>query len=1098
MSRFFIDRPIFAWVVALFIIIAGLVSITKLPISQYPQVAPPTINVQATYAGADAQTIDDSVLSVIEREMNGIDGLDYMQSTSLSNGTGTLTLTFTPETNKDIAQVMVQNRLARVESRLPSAVRQVGVQVSQASSNFLMFVMLYSDDPNTDVADINDYVARNVLPELERLDGVGGATQFGAERAMRIWLDASKLQSYNLTPADVSAAITAQNVQVSSGSLGDLPNQSGQTMTATIVVPGQLKTVEQFGNIVLRADTSGATVRLHDVARVELGSQTYATSARLNGKPAVGIGVQLSTAGNALAVAKAVKAKMAQLQPYFPAHVSWKVPYDSSTFVSISIEKVVHTLIEAVVLVFLVMFLFLQNIRYTLIPTIVVPIALLGAFAVMLPLGMSINVLSMFAMVLVIGIVVDDAIVVVENVERIMAEEKLPPLQAARKAMGQISGAVVGITVVLISVFIPMAFFSGSTGNIYRQFSVVMAVSIFFSAFLALSLTPALCGTLLKPIEGDPHDKKGFLGGFFNGFNRRFTSATHTYEGWVGRLLRRGGRMAVIYVALAAVAVFVMLRLQSSFLPSEDQGNLLVTVQLPPEATKERTIHTLEQIEQFTLHQREVQDMVTLSGFSFSGQGQNMGLGFITLKPWADREAKGSDANSLAGRITGAMMQQVRDGFVFALSPPSIPELGTSSGFSFRLQDRAGKGHAALLAARNQLLGMASQNKAITGVRPDGMEDAPQLKLDIDRDAASAQGVSFGSIAAVLSTALGSTYVNDFPNQGRLQRVIVQADAKDRMQPEDLMRLTVNNTQGVAIPLSTFMKASWVTGPMQTVRYNGYPAMSITGNAAPGYSTGDAMKAMEQMAAKLPDGFGFEWTGLSKEEKQAGNQSGILYSFSILAVFLCLAALYESWSIPVAVMLVVPLGFLGVVLGTWGRGMANDVYFQVGLITVIGLSAKNAILIVEFAKDLQASGKSALESALAAAHLRFRPILMTSLAFILGVVPLYFAFGASSASQRAIGTSVLWGMLIGTSFAVFFVPLFYAAVRTLFPPTAHESNMYAEHAAHAGVNAASADRYLAEAESGLSEEDRSALHRGAGTSPRPDQGSAPKGDTHHD
>lgn len=1029
MPKFFIDRPIFAWVVAIFIILAGVVSITKLPIEQYPEIAPPTIRLSVSYPGADAQTIDDTVISLIEREMNGVQDLEYMESQSLSNGTGSITLTFKPGSDSDINQVNVQNKLSGVENRLPSTVRQVGVTVSKARSNFLMFVMFPSSNPNQTTEDIADYVARNVQPEIQRLEGVGDVTVFGAERAMRIWLDPDKLRAVNLTPTDVNTAITAQNMQVSAGSLADLPNGGGQTMTTTVVVPGQLKTVDQFKNIVLKSNSDGSIVRLGDVARVELGAQTYATTARLNGKPAVGLGVQLATGGNALATADRVKSKLNELQKYFPSGMSWTAPYDTSTFITLSIEKVIHTLVEAIALVFLVMLLFLQNIRYTLIPTIVVPIALCGAFAVMYFTGMSVNVLTMFAMVLVIGIVVDDAIVVVENVERIMSEDKLAPKEATKKAMGQITGAVIGITLVLISVFIPMAFFSGSTGNIYRQFSLVMAVSIFFSAFLALSLTPALCGTLLK--QSDGHEAKT---GFFGWFNRTFHKNAKKYESGVSRLLRRSGRMLVIYVMLAGVGLFVLGRLQTSFLPEEDQGVVMATIQLPPGATQERTLATFKQIEGFALKQPEVKDMISVLGFSFTGQGQNMGLSFIPLKDWSERSGSEHSANAVAGRITGAMMATLKDGFMFAMSPPAIPGLGSASGFSFRLEDRAGKGHEALLAARNQLIGMALQSKILTNVRPDGMEDAPQLRIDIDRDAAAAQGVSFSSIASVLSTALGSSYVNDFPNNGRMQRVIVQADAAYRLKPEDIGKLTVTNTAGNAVPLSTMVKATWITGPMQTTRYNGYSAMAITGSAASGYSSGDAMAEMEKLAAKLPEGFGYEWTGLSREEQAAGAQAPILYAFSILAVFLCLAALYESWSIPFAVMLVVPLGLLGVALGVWGRGMDNDVYFQVGLITVIGLSAKNAILIVEFAKDLQAAGKTPIQAALEAAHLRFRPILMTSMAFILGVVPLYFSTGASSSSQRAIGTSVFWGMLIGTFLAIFLVPVFYATVRTWIHP----------------------------------------------------------------
>lgn len=1071
MAKFFIDRPIFAWVVAIFIMLAGIVSIRMLPVSQYPQVAPPTITLTAVYAGADAQTLEDSVISVIEREMNGLDGLDYMEAKALSNGVGTLTLTFKTGTDSDLAQVDVQNRLSRAEARLPSAVKQTGIQVAKSNSNFLMVAMFSSDDPNADLAAVSDYVARNVQPELQRLEGIGGVTLFGAERAMRVWIDADRLRSLSLSAADVTSAIAAQNAQVSAGSLGDLPNSQGQTISATITVPGQLKTVDQFKNIVLRANTDGSVVRLQDVAKVELGSQAYATSARLNGKPAVGLGIQLTSDGNALAASKLVKAKLVQLEPFFPASVHWKVPYDSSTFIGISIEEVVKTLAEAMVLVFLVMLLFLQNIRYTLIPTIVVPIALLGAFAVMQAVGMSINVLSMFAMVLVIGIVVDDAIVVVENVERIMADEKLPPLQATRKAMSQISGAVIGITVVLIAVFIPMAFFSGATGNIYRQFSVVMAVSIAFSAFLALSLTPALCATLLKPITQDHHEKTGFFGWF----NRKFTHGAKKYENGVARLLRRGTRVLIMYVALIAIAVFVMMRLPTSFLPTEDQGYMMASIQLPPGATQERTLKTIQTMEQFAMKQPEVENVVAIAGFSFTGQGQNMGLSFITLKDWSERKAEGSNATAVAGRVTGAMMQQVRDGFIFALTPPAIPELGSSSGFNFQLQDRGGKGHEALLAARNQLLGMASQSKLLTQVRPDGMEDAPQLRLDINRDAASAQGVSFASIANVLSTALGSSYVNDFPNNGRLQRVIVQADVRDRMQPEDILKLTVTNSSGVAVPLSSMLTTSWVTGPMQTVRYNGHPSMAITGNASAGHSSGEAMAEMAKLAAKLPDGFSFEWTGQSKEEQASGSQSAVLYAFSILAVFLCLAALYESWTIPLSVILVVPLGLLGVVLGTWLRGLSNDVYFQVGLVTVIGLSAKNAILIVEFAKDLQAQGKNAFEAALAAAHLRFRPIVMTSLAFIMGVVPLYLSSGASSASQRAIGTSVFWGMLVGTCLAVFFVPMFYTAVRSWFKDTQRQQERFHEHAVAAGMTPDLVEQYVHDAEEGLSNQEREVL-----------------------
>jgi multidrug efflux pump len=1047
MAQFFINRPIFAWVLSLFIMVMGGVAITQLPISQYPPVAPPAIVVNVAYPGASAQTLEDSVLSVIEREMNGASGLIYMESVSQANGSGTLTLTFETGTDADMAQVDVQNRLARATPRLPASVTQQGVRVDKSRSNFLLFTMLATDNLDTSTIELGDYASRNIVPELQRLPGIGQAQLFGTERAMRIWLDPAKLASFNLSTSEVNAAISAQNAQVSAGAIGDLPNITGQGIAATVVVSGQLGSVAQFGNITLRSNADGSAVRLKDVARIELGAQAYSTSARLNGKPAIGIGVQLSPSGNAMAAAKAVRARMTELETYFPQGMKWSIPYDSSRFVNISIKQVAQTLVEAVVLVFLVMFLFLQNWRYTVIPTIVVPIALLGTFATLLALGMSINVLTMFGMVLVIGIVVDDAIVVVENVERIMSEEGLPPLQATQKAMGQISGAIIGVTVVLIAVFVPLAFFSGSVGNIYRQFSTVMVASIAFSAFLALSLTPALCATLLKPVvAGHAHASTGFFGWF----NRRFTSTAKGYESVVQRLLKKAGRYLVIYVAIIGAVAVVYMRLPTSFLPAEDQGNIIVNVQLPPGATQERTTKVMEQVEGFMLKQPEVESMVGVIGFSFSGQGQNAALGFVTLKDWSERQGPGQSAQALAGRSFGALMG-IRDAFIFPLSPPPIPELGNASGFTFRLQDRAGKGREALIAARNQLLGMASKSKVITQVRPDGLEDAPQLQIDIDRDKASALGVSFSAINSTISTALGSSYVNDFPNAGRLQRVVVQADATARMQPDDLLKFNVINSSGKAVPLSAFATTRWVNGAMQTVRYNGYSAIRIGGSAAPGYSTGEAMAEMEKLASQLPAGFGFEWTGQSREEKLAGSQATILYAFAILAVFLCLAALYESWSIPLSVILVVPLGVLGVVLATLFRGYANDVYFQVGLITIIGLSAKNAILIIEFAKDLQAQGKTAIQAALMAAHLRFRPIIMTSLAFILGVLPLALASGAGSASQRAIGTGVIGGMVAGTILAVFFVPIFFVVIRSIFKGSERQRQFDAQHGHQIGA-----------------------------------------------
>ena len=1047
MAKFFIERPIFAWVIALFIIVMGSVSITQLPVAQYPPVAPPAILISTAYPGASAQTLEDSVLSVIEREMNGAPGLIYMESVAQADGSGSITITFEPGTNEDLAQVEVQNRLSRATSRLPAAVTQQGVLVDKARDNFLLFAMLSSDNPNFDPVMLGDYAARNIQPELQRVKGIGKVQLFGSETAMRIWIDPAKLQGYGLSAAQVSAAIRAQNAQVASGTIGDLPNVAGQSIAATVVVKGQLSSVDQFKNIVLRANADGSSVRLKDVARVELGGQSYATSARLDGVPAVGLGVQLAPSGNAMESARLTREKMTELAKFFPQGVKWSIPYDSSEFVSISIKQVTETLFEAVALVFLVMFLFLQNWRYTVIPTLVVPIALLGTFATLLALGFSINVLTMFGMVLVIGIVVDDAIVVVENVERIMSEEGLPPREATKKAMQQISGAIIGVTVVLISVFVPLAFFSGSTGNIYRQFSAVMVASIGFSAFMALSLTPALCATLLKPVEAGHHHEKT---GFFGWFNRGFTRTAKGYESVVSRILKRAARYLVIYVAVIAAVVVMYQRLPTSFLPQEDQGNILVNVQLPPGATQERMISVMEQVEGYILKQPEVKSMVSVLGFSFSGQGQNAGIGFVTLKDWSERKGAGESASALAGRAFGAL-SGIRDAFIYPLSPPPIPELGAASGFSFRLQDRAGQGHQALVNARNQLLGMASQSKVLSQVRPDGLEDAPQLQIDIDRDKAQALGVTFDAINSTLSTALGSSYLNDFPNRGRLQRVVIQADAPARMQPEDLLKLTAPNAQGQSVPLSAFATTHWITGAQQTVRYNGYPSMRISGDAAHGFSTGAAMAEMEKLAAKLPPGFGYEWTGQSREEKLAGSQSIILYGFAILAVFLCLAALYESWSIPLSVILVVPLGILGVLGATLLRGYSNDVYFQVGLITIIGLSAKNAILIIEFAKDLQAQGKNVVAAALEAAHLRFRPIIMTSLAFGLGVVPLFIASGAGSASQRAIGTGVIGGMVTGTALSVFFVPIFFVVVRTLFKGSKRQQERDKQHAQGAGI-----------------------------------------------
>ena len=1028
MAQFFIDRPIFAWVIALFILVLGGVAVKQLPVAQYPPVAPPAIVVSVNYPGASALTLEESVIGVIEREMNGSPGLIYMESVSQADGSGSITLSFDPSTPPDLAQVDVQNRLGRAAPRLPQAVTQQGVRVDKSNPNFVVFVVLSSDNPAFDPVALGDFASRNVLPEIQRVPGVGQANLFGTERAMRIWIDPAKLVGYRLSPADVNAAIVAQNAQVASGTIGDLPSVPGQPVFATVVVKGQLTSAEQFGNIVLRANLDGSTVKLRDVARVELGAQSYGYRTRLNGEPSAGIGVLLSPTGNAMATAAAVRKRLKELEPYFPPGVKASIPYDSARFIGISIAQVVETLVIAVVLVFLVMFLFLQNLRYTLIPTLVVPIALLGSFAVLYALGFSINVLTMFGMVLVIGIVVDDAIVVVENVERIMSEEGLPPRAATRKAMGQISGAIIGVTVVLISVFVPLAFFSGAVGNIYRQFSAVMVSAIAFSAFLALTLTPALCATLLKPVEAGHHQAKG---GFFGWFNRGFARTTRGYEGLVFRAVRRSGRSLVVYALILAGLVVLFIRLPTAFVPNEDQGNILVNVQLPPGATLNRTLDVMKQAETFMLQQPEVKSMVTVLGFSFSGTGQNAALGFVTLKDWDERKGPEHSAQALVARAFGAL-GKIRDAFIFPVSPPPIRELGRANGFAFRLQDRGGNGREALLAARNQLLGAAGKSPLLAAVRPDGLEDASQLQLLIDRDRASALGVSFGAVNSALSTSLGSAYVNDFPNAGRLQRVVVQADAPTRMQAEDLLKINALGSAGQPVPLSSFASTAWVSGPMQTIRYNGYPTLRIAGEPAKGVSTGAAIAEMERLAAQLPPGFAYEWTGLSREEKLSGATAFILFGFSLLAVFLCLAALYESWTIPLAVILVVPLGVFGVVAAASLRGLENDVFFKVGLITIIGLSAKNAVLIIEYAKDLQAKGNDLVDAVMEAVHLRFRPILMTSLAFILGVLPLAFASGAGSASQRAIGTGVMGGMISGTLLAVFLVPVFFVVVRRLF------------------------------------------------------------------
>ncbi|WP_454742341.1 efflux RND transporter permease subunit [Cupriavidus necator] len=1030
MAKFFIDRPVFAWVLALIIVLGGLLSIMQLPIAQYPNIAPPTISVTATYPGASAKTLEDSVTSVIEQELNGAPNLLYYNSTSESTGLATITIAFAPGSNVDLNSVEVQNRLKRVEARLPAEVRQQGVRVDKAGNNYMMFLTVSSKSGTASAIQLGNYVSAQVIDSIRRVPGVGQADLFGTEYAMRIWLDPAKLTGYNLTPLDVSNAVGEQNIQVAVGELGATPSPKGTELNATVTTESRLSTPEQFGNILLRTNPDGSSVRIKDVGRVELGGADYSTQARTNGKPSAAIAIKLAPTGNALSTATAVRAKMEELSKNFPADYQYSVPYDTSAFVKISIEEVIKTLLEAVVLVFLVMYLFLQNFRATLIPTLVVPIALLGTFGTLLAFGFSINVLTMFGMVLAIGILVDDAIVVVENVERIMSEEGLSPREATRKAMGQITGAIIGITLVLTAVFIPMAFFSGSVGNIYRQFSLSLISSMAFSALLALTLTPALCATLLKPVEaGHHHERKGFFGWF----NRAFARSATSYQSMVSRILGRTGRYLIIYAVIIAGVVVLFQRLPSSFLPDEDQGYMITVVQLPNGATQDRTIGVLKQIEDYYLQKESkvVDQMITVAGFSFFGRGQNGGIAFVRLKDWKERTGEGETAQALVGRAFGAL-SFIKDAIIFPLNPPAISELGNSSGFDFRLQDRSGQGHEKLMEARNMMLGMAAQSPVLVGVRPEGQEDAPQLQIDIDREKARALGVSVAEINSTLSIAFGSNYVNDFIYEGRVRKVIVQADGADRRLPDDLTKLRVRNSNGDMVAFAAFATSKWIMGSPRLERYNGMPAVKLAGQAAPGRSTGEAMRVMEENFAKLPPGFGFEWSGQSYEERLAGSQEPILYTLSLVIVFLCLAALYESWSIPFSVLLVVPLGVLGALLGVTLRGMPNDVYFKVGLITTIGLSAKNAILIVEFAKDLQAQGKGLIEATLEAVHLRFRPILMTSMAFILGVLPLAIATGAGSGSQRAIGTGVIGGMITATVLAIFLVPVFFVVVRKRF------------------------------------------------------------------
>ncbi len=1028
MPKFFIDRPIFAWVVSILIVLIGIVSITQLPVAQYPSVAPPSISVNASYAGASAETLQNTVTSIIEQQLNGIDNLLYVSSSSNSSGQATISLYFLPGTNADVAQVQVQNKLQLAIPSLPQVVQQSGVTVTKSTRNYLMFFTLSSTDGSMDEIELGNYISSSVLDPIRRVTGVGEALQFGTENAMRIWLNPQKLFSYNMTSNDVITAIQAQNVQVPIGQLGGRPSIEGQQLNVTMQGRSTLHNTDEFGKIILRVNNDGSRVFLRDVATISLGGADYTTQARINGKPASAVAIKLSPTGNAIKTVDAVKAKIEELSKFFPPNTRVDYPLDQSAFVRISIEEVVKTLLIAIFLVFLVMYLFLQNIRTTLIPTIVVPVALMGTFAVMKAFGFSINVLTMFGMVLAIGILIDDAIVVVENVERIMREEGLSPKEASHKAMQQITGALIGITLVLTAVFIPMAFFGGSVGAIYRQFSMSLVASMIFSIFLAMTLTPALCASMLKPITKGHHDEKK---GFFGWFNRSFATGTTQYQNIVARMLKTPLRYLVIYAAIIVGVGFLYTRLPSSFLPEEDQGYFITNIQLPVGATQARTLEVLKQVEGFFLAQPETDKVITVAGFSFNGRGQNSALSFIRLKDWNERKGKEHSVQNIIGRAWGAF-SGIKDAIIFPINLPPIPELGTSSGFDLQLEDQLGLGHEKLMEASKQLLALAAKNPNVVGVRMQGLEDAAQLKVDIDEDKASAMGVSLADINSALQANFGSYYVNNFVNGNRVQRVIVQLDAPYRMLPDDIGKVYLRNNQGQMVALSGLLKLNWTFGSPQVQRYNGFPSVDIVGSTAPGKSTGDAMKAMEAMIKELPAGIGYEWTGQSYEERLSGAQAPMLYGLSLIVVFLALAALYESWSIPFAVMLVVPLGILGSLLAATWRGMPNDVYFKVGLLAIIGLSTKNAILIVEFAKDLQAQGKGLIEAVLEAVHLRLRPILMTSFAFILGVLPLAMATGAGSASQHAIGTGVAGGMFTATVLAIFLVPIFFVVVQRIF------------------------------------------------------------------
>jgi multidrug efflux pump len=1032
MPNFFIDRPIFAWVIAIVIMLAGGLSLLKLPVAQYPTIAPPAISITAMYPGADAETVQNTVTQVIEQNMNGIDHLMYMSSNGDASGTATITLTFESGTDPDIAQVQVQNKLALATPLLPQEVQQQGIRVQKASSSFLMVVGVINTNGTMNQADISDYVAANMKDTISRTSGVGDVLLFGSQYAMRIWMDPNKLNNFQLTPVDVISALKAQNAQVAAGQLGGTPPVKGQQLNASIVAQTRLTNTEEFGNILLKVNQDGSQVRLRDVAKIELGGESYDVIAKFNGQPASGLGIKLATGANALDTADAIRAELKKMEPFFPSGLKIVYPYDTTPFVQISIHEVVKTLVEAIILVFLVMYLFLQNFRATLIPTIAVPVVLLGTFAILALFGFSINTLTMFGMVLAIGLLVDDAIVVVENVERVMAEEGLPPKEATRKSMGQIQGALVGIAMVLSAVFIPMAFFGGSTGAIYRQFSITIVSAMTLSVLVALILTPALCATMLKPIQKGGHGEQK---GFFGWFNRMFEKSTHHYTDSVGNILRSTGRYLVLYLIIVVGMAWLFVRLPSSFLPDEDQGVFLSMAQLPAGATQERTQKVLDEMTDYylTKEKNNVESVFAVNGFGFAGRGQNTGIAFVSLKDWSQRPGEENKVDAITGRAMG-YFSQIKDAMVFAFNLPAIVELGTATGFDFQLIDQAGLGHEKLTQARNQLFGMIAQHPdVLSGVRPNGLEDTPQFKVDIDQEKAKALGVSISDINTTLGAAWGGSYVNDFIDRGRVKKVYIMSEAKYRMLPEDIGHWYVRGSDGQMVPFSAFSTSRWEFGSPRLERYNGLPSMELLGQASPGKSTGEAMNLMEELAGKLPAGIGYDWTGMSYQERLSGNQAPALYAISLIVVFLCLAALYESWSIPFSVMLVVPLGVLGALLAATFRGLTNDVYFQVGLLTTIGLSAKNAILIVEFAKDLMdKEGKGLIEATLEAVRMRLRPILMTSLAFILGVMPLVISSGAGSGAQNAVGTGVMGGMVTATVLAIFFVPVFFVVVRRRF------------------------------------------------------------------